>query len=399
MAAAKTPRELEIHEIQQLRAPFTADAIRFKVQAGGGTQQQPSKALMVAYIDARLVIERLNYVVGYDWSATFTPIDGGLECALTVRGSTRHDVGEPGDSAQGKKPKALRSDALKRAGVQFGIGVSVYALPKMRLDPSDLYYAPSTGKLAGLKASGEKKLRDGYTAWLKNTGTKAFGDPIDHGDAPEAIGDHDVNTYVEPDTGEVVSAPTATTVTAPKPTVAEGRAAVADSAAGRSLTPKPAHEQQEASQTGSPVPDAAPQQTMDEEMAAENAERGTDPAPPSAEPVSNFMEKLAAAQGKKNDEGEYVSTQDARSPSEMAADAMCGPDGWMPRGASQAAKEEREMIAQALAFLSDKTAAELPKTWPARGVMAYGLLGDAVQNHDEFLAALADACNAKVAAQ
>ena len=29
--------------------------------------------------------------------------------------------------------KALRSDALKRAGVEFGIGVSLYALPPMFL--------------------------------------------------------------------------------------------------------------------------------------------------------------------------------------------------------------------------------------------------------------------------
>ena len=48
-------RKLEEREIQQLRAPFTAEAIKFKLQTGGGTAQAPVKALMVPYIDARLV--------------------------------------------------------------------------------------------------------------------------------------------------------------------------------------------------------------------------------------------------------------------------------------------------------------------------------------------------------
>jgi hypothetical protein len=48
-------------------------------------------------------------------------------CDLTIDGITRSDVGEG-------VGKALVSDSFKRAGVRFGIGVSLYAIPKMMLD-------------------------------------------------------------------------------------------------------------------------------------------------------------------------------------------------------------------------------------------------------------------------
>jgi hypothetical protein len=52
----------------ELRRPFPPEAIKFKGQAVvGGT------ALCVPYIDARLVIERLNHVCGMDWQPTYEP--------------------------------------------------------------------------------------------------------------------------------------------------------------------------------------------------------------------------------------------------------------------------------------------------------------------------------------
>ena len=95
---------------------------------------------MIRYIDARLVSERLNLVAGGRWSYDYAPLDPALwpepdeddgkppplfvTCSLTVLSQTHADVGE------GRDPKAAYSDALKRAAVPFGIGRSIYAVPR-----------------------------------------------------------------------------------------------------------------------------------------------------------------------------------------------------------------------------------------------------------------------------
>ena len=161
---------------QLLRRPFSPAAIRFKIQAtfDGG-------AMVVAFIDARLVAGRLNMVIPADWSATYErPADGkGLICHLTVDGITRTDFGinEGYENA-----KADYSDALKRAAVQFGVGESLYVLPKLFLEEGNLL---KPRKVRGkdtyqLTPAGEEHCRGIYAEWLKRQTT--FGEPLDHGD-------------------------------------------------------------------------------------------------------------------------------------------------------------------------------------------------------------------------
>jgi hypothetical protein len=169
-----------------LRRPFTAAAVKFKVQATWGPDgQPPSTALIVAYIDARLVIERLNLVCPHLWSDAYEPTKQGLMwCHLTVDGITRRDVGEG-------KGKGLVSDALKRAAVHFGVGVSLYAIPKIVLKAADKHVALKGGKLALIPA-GEERCRAIYEMWLDTRGKQAFGEPLDHGDVDDAAGDGDL---------------------------------------------------------------------------------------------------------------------------------------------------------------------------------------------------------------
>lgn len=165
-----------------LRRPFTPAAVKFKVQA-----TWPTGGLIVAYIDARLVVERLNLIVPDRWADEYQTIGSGLMwCHLTVDGITRKDVGE----GQGK---GLVSDALKRAAVKFGVGVSLYAIPKMMLNVSDGHLKPRKDTLE-LTPSGETHVRNLYAAWLDVHGRQAFGGPLDHGDSEQAQGD----TEVEP---------------------------------------------------------------------------------------------------------------------------------------------------------------------------------------------------------
>lgn len=163
-----------------LRRPFTPEATRFKVQA---VFSGASGCLVVAYIDARLVIERLNKVIPDGWEARYEPVTGSklMWCHLTVGGVTRSDVGE---SSKGMS-KDLVSDSLKRAAVHFGVGVSVYALPQITLRAGTPHVEKrKSGQKDTLVLTehGHEKLRDGYAKWLDEHGRAKFGEPLDHGD-------------------------------------------------------------------------------------------------------------------------------------------------------------------------------------------------------------------------
>lgn len=171
---------------QHLRRPFTAQAVKFKVQTAF-PKNDPNAALIVAYIDARLAVERLNHVCPDLWWEEFESLDGGLMlCRLTVDGITRRDVG------QGYQGKGLYSDALKRAAVKFGVGVSLYAIPKIILKTADGHIKQKKvreGMTLVLTPAGEERCRVIYEMWLDTKGRQAFGDVLDHGDAEGAVGD------------------------------------------------------------------------------------------------------------------------------------------------------------------------------------------------------------------
>lgn len=100
-----------------------------------------NRALVLAFIDARLVLDRLDEVVGINnWRDEYQLLPGGeVECRLSVRIAgewiTKSDVG--GQSEQpddGDKMKAAFSDALKRAAVKFGVGRFLYRRPQQWMD-------------------------------------------------------------------------------------------------------------------------------------------------------------------------------------------------------------------------------------------------------------------------
>lgn len=89
----------------------------------------------VPFLNATTVARLLDSWVGPEgWHDEYTPVDlpgvgHGVECALTVRGVTKRDVGvDPGGDAE-MRVKGNYSDAFKRAGIiKWGVGRNVYAL-------------------------------------------------------------------------------------------------------------------------------------------------------------------------------------------------------------------------------------------------------------------------------
>lgn len=116
----------------QLATPFPAQTIKWKPQAVKG-----NRALAVAYLDARVVQDRLDSVLGpAGWEDSYQVLaDGSVVCTLTVhmpdgKSITKMDVGSPSEQPDGgDRLKAAFSDALKRAAVKYGIGRYLYRLP------------------------------------------------------------------------------------------------------------------------------------------------------------------------------------------------------------------------------------------------------------------------------
>jgi len=121
---------------EALSAPFDAKEVKFKPQ-----MVKNNRCLAMAYIDARLIQDRLDGVLGVEnWQDHYKMLsDGSVMCRLRVKLGTRWitktDVGSPSEQPDsGDRLKAAFSDALKRAAVKFGIGRYLYRLSAQWVD-------------------------------------------------------------------------------------------------------------------------------------------------------------------------------------------------------------------------------------------------------------------------
>lgn len=131
------PRDPETAALTEaLAAPFEAGVIKWKPQS-----VKNNRCLAVAFIDARIVEDRLDEVLGAEnWQDSYETLnDGSVVCRLAVRFATewvtKSDVGSLSEQPDaGDKLKAAFSDALKRAAVKFGVGRYIYRLPLSWVD-------------------------------------------------------------------------------------------------------------------------------------------------------------------------------------------------------------------------------------------------------------------------
>jgi hypothetical protein len=122
--------------IGQLSRPFDPKEVKWKPAVVQG-----NRALALAYIDARVVQDRLDEVLGVEnWQDDYEVLaDNSVVCNLRLRLGeewlTKVDVGSPSEQPDGgDRMKAAFSDALKRAAVKFGVGRYLYRLPSQWVD-------------------------------------------------------------------------------------------------------------------------------------------------------------------------------------------------------------------------------------------------------------------------
>jgi hypothetical protein len=130
-------------EIQKaLAAPFDADDIEWRIQQ---TNDANTKATVLAYITARGVISRLNDVLGVGNWAKGMPIytevktangktESGFLCELKIKIGDEWISQWDGAPVTDIEPiKGGISDSIKRAAVNFGVGVYLYDLPNSKV--------------------------------------------------------------------------------------------------------------------------------------------------------------------------------------------------------------------------------------------------------------------------
>jgi len=123
---------------KELKAPFPHEQISWRV---GATSKDKTKAIPLAFVDARDVMERLDAVVGPQrWQALYPHANGKTSCKIGLF-ITGNDVNQPcgewvwkengcGDSDI-EAAKGAFSDAFKRAAVLWGIGRYLYDVPNI----------------------------------------------------------------------------------------------------------------------------------------------------------------------------------------------------------------------------------------------------------------------------
>lgn len=117
---------------EKLSAPFSQEEVSWRVQRAGHSAANRPWAIVVPYLDARAIQNRLDQVVGPEnWQTRIIPASGAVLCELSVRISdgtfiTKTDGSELTD-IEGFKGACSR--ALVRAAVQWGIGRYLYEMP------------------------------------------------------------------------------------------------------------------------------------------------------------------------------------------------------------------------------------------------------------------------------
>jgi hypothetical protein len=196
----------EVAAIQKkLLAPFPPEEVKTKPGATSG-----DRAMVIHYIDARCVMDRLDEAVGWNhWRDEYTLLPGGeVECRLSIRIGgewlTRCDVGGQSEQPdEGDRCKAAYSDSLKRAAVKFGVGRYLYRM-KQEWRPYDKQKkrfadtGPAKQSQPNPAAQNERKAAD-FARRMAEAATAAelrkIGEELKGAGLPESILDELAKTY------------------------------------------------------------------------------------------------------------------------------------------------------------------------------------------------------------
>ncbi|MGF9913717.1 Rad52/Rad22 family DNA repair protein [Paenibacillus ehimensis] len=114
--------------MKKLQEPFHPDDIEWRV---GATSGDKTKGIALAYVTNRAIQNRLDEVVGpFNWQNQFQEWKGTSQiCGISIRfGNEWVTKWDGADDSNQDAVKGGLSDAMKRAGYQWGIGRYLYKL-------------------------------------------------------------------------------------------------------------------------------------------------------------------------------------------------------------------------------------------------------------------------------
>ena len=138
-----------------LQAPFTP---RWRVQS-----VKNGHAIMVPYVDARAVAERLDTCLGAGlWQNNYSPETGLATIGIFIDGDWvfKSDVGE---DSKVSAIKGKASDAFKRAAVVWGIGRDLYSMGTRVLKCTDGKYPETDGGVKLITGDQQSNYLNGLT--------------------------------------------------------------------------------------------------------------------------------------------------------------------------------------------------------------------------------------------
>lgn len=116
-------------DLKKLSEAIPIEQVDFRVQS----ISKNGWAILLAYKDARVDQDRLDYVVGKDnWEKEFELIDGQLFCKVGIWSDSKKSFvwkQDVGTESTHEKEKGRASDAFKRACFNWGIGRELYDYP------------------------------------------------------------------------------------------------------------------------------------------------------------------------------------------------------------------------------------------------------------------------------
>lgn len=106
---------------------------------------QNNVAQLLLYKTARTDATILDETFGqFNWQCSYSEIKGNLFCTISVRDPNTNEWisrTDCGVESNIEKEKGEASDAFKRAGFKFGVGVELYSTPRIKvpIEESDMY--------------------------------------------------------------------------------------------------------------------------------------------------------------------------------------------------------------------------------------------------------------------
>lgn len=119
-------------DIEKLSEYFSPMDIEWRIQQAGWKNDKPW-AMVLAYITNRAIMDRLDDVCGkLNWQNHYqVASDGAIMCGISIFAGNEGEWITKWDAAEATDIEAIkggRSNAMKRAGVQWGIGRYLYNL-------------------------------------------------------------------------------------------------------------------------------------------------------------------------------------------------------------------------------------------------------------------------------